>query len=60
MNGQSALDSSVQLNTRFIGKVVVVTGGGSGIGFQIAKDIYAEGATVYILGRNKEKLERAK
>jgi NAD(P)-dependent dehydrogenase (short-subunit alcohol dehydrogenase family) len=60
MNGQSALDSSVQSNTRFIGKVVVVTGGGSGIGFQIAKDIYAEGATVYILGRNKEKLERAK
>jgi NAD(P)-dependent dehydrogenase (short-subunit alcohol dehydrogenase family) len=44
---------------RFSGKVVVVTGGGSGIGQQIAKDLYAEGAIVHIVGRNKEKLERA-
>jgi len=43
MNGQGSLDSSVQSNTRFTEKVVVVTGGGSGIGFQIAKDMYAEG-----------------
>jgi len=36
-----------------------VTGGGSGIGQQIAKDLYAEGAIVNTLGRNKEKLEQA-
>ncbi len=45
---------------RFSGKSVVVTGGGSGIGLQIAKDLYSEGAVVHILGRNLEKLERAK
>jgi NAD(P)-dependent dehydrogenase (short-subunit alcohol dehydrogenase family) len=50
MNGQGSLDSNVQSNARFTGKVAVGTGGGSGIRFQIAKDMYAEGATVYILG----------
>ncbi|HSD59157.1 MAG TPA: SDR family oxidoreductase [Methanotrichaceae archaeon] len=45
---------------RFFGKSVVVTGGGSGIGLQIAKDLYAEGAVVHILGRSLEKLEDAK
>jgi len=44
---------------RFSGKVAVVTGGGSGIGQQIAKDLYSEGAIVHTFGRNKEKLERA-
>jgi NADP-dependent 3-hydroxy acid dehydrogenase YdfG len=29
---------------RFIGKTVVVTGGGTGIGKRIAKDLYNEGA----------------
>jgi NAD(P)-dependent dehydrogenase (short-subunit alcohol dehydrogenase family) len=39
---------------------VVVTGGGSGIGFAIARALIAEGAKVTIIGRNTEKLERAK
>ncbi len=47
------------LSGRFSGKIAVVTGGGSGIGQQIAKDLYAEGAIVHILGRDKEKLEKA-
>ncbi len=47
------------LSGRFSGKVAVVTGGGSGLGQQMAKDLYSEGAIVHILGRNKEKLERA-
>ena len=41
---------------RFKGKTIVVTGGGSGIGLQTAKDLLAEGAFVHILGRNAEKL----
>jgi len=46
--------------SRFSEKSVVITGGGSGIGLQVAKDLYAEGAVVHILGRDLEKLERAK
>ena len=45
---------------RFADRTIVVTGGGSGIGFQIAKDLLEEGAFVHILGRNAEKLGRAK
>jgi NAD(P)-dependent dehydrogenase (short-subunit alcohol dehydrogenase family) len=45
---------------RFVDKTIVVTGGASGIGFQIAKDLLEEGAFVHILGRNAEKLGRAK
>ncbi len=45
---------------RFIGKTVVVTGGGIGIGKRIAKDLYDEGAFVHILGRRPEKLLEAR
>jgi NAD(P)-dependent dehydrogenase (short-subunit alcohol dehydrogenase family) len=47
------------LSNRFSGKVAVVTGGGSGMGLQIAKDLHWEGAMIHILGRNRERLERA-
>lgn len=42
---------------RFQGRVVVVTGAGSGIGQQIAADLHAEGATVCLLGRRADVLE---
>jgi citronellol/citronellal dehydrogenase len=44
----------------FDGKTVIVTGGGSGIGRCTAHELASLGATVAILGRNPEKLERVK
>ena len=44
---------------RLNGKIAVVTGGSSGIGFATAKAFVKEGATVYITGRRKEALKAA-
>ena len=44
---------------RFAGKVVLVTGGTTGIGFGIAKRAGVEGATLAIVGRDAEKAETA-
>jgi meso-butanediol dehydrogenase / (S,S)-butanediol dehydrogenase / diacetyl reductase len=43
---------------RFTGKVVIVTGGGSGIGAATAHRFGAEGATVVVTGRTQEKLDK--
>ena len=40
-------------------KIVVITGGGSGLGYYIAKKMVAEVAKVIITGRNEEKLKKA-
>ena len=41
------------------GKVAVVTGGSSGIGLATARGPAGEGASVFIVGRRKEELDRA-
>lgn len=45
--------------TLFQDKIVLVTGGRSGIGYAIAQSYLAHGAEVYIASRNKEALEKA-
>jgi len=42
------------------GRVVLITGGSSGIGFEMAKQMVEQNSTVIICGRSKMKLERAK
>jgi NAD(P)-dependent dehydrogenase (short-subunit alcohol dehydrogenase family) len=41
------------------GKTAIVTGGSAGIGLAITKALVAEGVTVTVPGRSKEKLEKA-
>ncbi|MEN9448339.1 MAG: hypothetical protein RJA25_1629 [Bacteroidota bacterium] len=43
----------------FKNKIVLITGGGSGIGYTIAENYLKLGATVYIASRNAQKIEKA-
>lgn len=53
-----ALHSERSGMERFVDKVVVVTGAGSGIGEGIARRFSAEGASVVLAGRTRSKLDR--
>ena len=46
-------------NNRLSGKKILVTGGGRGLGFAMAKKFVAEGASVLIAGRNEETLKKS-
>ena len=43
----------------FTNKVFVVTGGNSGMGYDVAKQLISEGAKVYITGRNPDAIATA-
>ena len=40
------------------GRIVLITGGSSGIGFEMAKQMVAQQSTVIICGRSQEKLDK--
>lgn len=46
-------------NNQLKGKNIIVTGGGRGLGFSMARKFVAEGANVLIAGRNEETLKRS-
>ncbi len=62
---ESRIHKKKLINTRLImsnlsGKIVLITGGSSGIGFEMAKQMIAKESTVIICGRSQQKLENAK
>jgi len=58
-NGALAVSRRKTVANRFENKVVVVTGGTSGIGLATAKAFVAEGASAFITGRRQEALDAA-
>ena len=46
-------------NEQLKGKKIIITGGGRGLGYAMAKKFLAEGAEVLIAGRNEKKLEQS-
>lgn len=48
------------MNNKFDGKVVLITGGGSGLGFAVANEVASEGAKLSLVDINEEALEQKK
>jgi len=43
----------------FDGKIAIVTGGTSGIGYAVSEDLLKRGATVWVIGNRKESVDKA-
>jgi len=56
---EQAFSVPVKTGNRLEGKIVLITGGNSGIGLATAKRFVREGAYVYITGRRQEQLDEA-
>lgn len=56
-----AMASSLSLDNLFglQGRIALITGGGSGIGWMIARGLATNGVKVYITGRRKHKLDES-
>ena len=55
----SASISYLSPNNRLCEKRIIVTGGGRGLGFAMAKKFITEGASVLIAGRNEDTLKKS-
>ena len=51
--------SYIQANNLLLGKKIIITGGGRGLGYAMAKKFISEGAEVLIAGRNEETLKQS-
>ena len=59
VRARAAARSHVRGMGKYTGKVAIITGGSTGIGFGTAQALVAEGAEVLITGRNEASLEAA-
>ena len=50
----------ISLTDVFKGKIAIVTGGTSGIGFAVSEALLKRGATVYVIGSRQESVEKSK
>ena len=58
--GNMSFTADVSTNKKLDGKWCVITGGGQGVGQAIAETFAAEGASIALVARSKDKLEKVK
>jgi NAD(P)-dependent dehydrogenase (short-subunit alcohol dehydrogenase family) len=51
---------AIPMTDIFEGKIAIVTGGTSGIGYAVSEELLKRGATVWVIGSRKESVDKAK